>query len=209
MYRDHITLPIPTIYTVPQKQPTGCIQPRSKWQWEMRCSGAIKLPQLPKALHVIIRGGRCEMVWLQGKWWGTHSSTSRCFYTTYPSLCGTQVSLQFLCHREYILLDPEKAWGACDCLLWVHGCFTDQSKQLSTEEIQATSVSFLLDAYRSLHTQYWPSDSWFLFLSICFPKRLNPCHTCGLCWLWSSWACFLYQHFLSLPWHILEQQQVV
>lgn len=147
------------------------------------------------------------------KWYGYKVSggehTPLHYDASIPLTCGTQVSLQFLCHREHILLDPEKAWGACDCLLLAHGCFTDQSKQLSMEEIQAISVSFLLDAYRSLHTQYWPSDSWFLFLSICFPKRLNPCHTCGLCWLWSSWACFLYQHFLSLPWHILEQQQVV
>lgn len=74
---------------------------------------------------------------------------------------------------------------------------------------KATSVSFLLDAYRSLHTLYWLYNSWFLFLSICFPRRLNPCHTCGLCWLSSSWASFLYQHFLSLPWHVSEQNQIV
>lgn len=101
--------------------------------------------------------------------------------------------------------------GEGDYLLWTYGHFTDQSKHLSIwrKYKLATSVSFLLDAYRSLHTQCWPPHSWFLFLPICFPKRLHPCHTCGLRWLLSSWDSFLYQQLLPLPWLILEQWQIV
>lgn len=169
MYRDHIILPILTIYTVPQKQPTGCTQPWSKGQWEMRCTGAIKLPQLPKALHVIIRGGSV-------KWYGDkvsggeHTALHNDVSIPLTSLCYSTISLSWEIYQYSYssFLIKKKRLGVClsSVSTWVPYWSVEA---LEYGGNKATNVSFLWDAYRSLHTQYGPSNSWFLFLSICFP----------------------------------------
>lgn len=140
---------------------------------------------------------------------GEHTALRNDVSTPVTSLCYSMISLSWGIYQlvQLVLLLDQKRLGEClsSVSTWVPYWWA--------EALEYGGNKQPVSPFCEMHTGACTHSMGHLiagFYSCSFAFHLlNLCHTFCLCWLSSSWASFLYQHFLSLTWHILEQQQIV